>query len=138
MPSNKPRSTSDRKSTRLNSSHQLDALPIYEKARRREPRPGAGLVEHPAQGNPRHHQARCPRTNRAPLRPQPARGRVVAAAVDAAATLGVKFVAFQTPGGVAEWSNAHAWKACGVERLSRVRISTTTAPFSQGEKCSVQ
>ena len=27
------------------------------------------------------------------------------------------------PGWVAEWFKAHAWKACGVARLSRVRIS---------------
>src|SRR6185503_872399 len=29
----------------------------------------------------------------------------------------------QNLGRVAEWFKAHAWKACGVERLSRVRIS---------------
>src|SRR4051794_12291885 len=27
------------------------------------------------------------------------------------------------PGRVAEWFKAHAWKACGLERVSRVRIS---------------
>src|SRR5690242_5646687 len=96
------------------------------------------MAERLAQGTSFHGQARSHRENGRPIRSQSARRRVVAAAVDRSQTIvgrpsrpasfrksasgalalqppvAYKTLADAIHGGVAEWSNAHAWKACGV------------------------